>query len=96
MNKKTFEEYFNDHTFIKWVTKKHWFNLGHPPSKKYIFFWSILSVPIIVFILYNSFSFQTSVRYVSNAYEVLWFFVWPGLFLISIFFKFIFQNKSKK
>ena len=92
MAKKTLEQYFNDHTFIKWVSKKHWFNLWYPFSKKTLFVWSIISLPIIIFLLYMyAFSFQSSYRY-----EGLWFVVWPGYFFISSFIKLIAQNKFKK
>ena len=92
MAKKTIEQFFNDHSFIKWVSKKRWYNLWSPYSKKALFVWSIISLPIIISLLIMyAFSFQSAYRY-----EILWLIAWPGYFFIISFIKFIAQNKFKR
>ena len=82
-SKKSFEEYFNNYAFIKWVTKKHWFNLGFPFSKKFLYIWGIISAPLVIYIFY--------VMFLDRDPEVILFliFCWPGIFILHSLIKVI-------
>jgi len=83
MIKKSFEKSFNNYAFIKWVTKKHWFNLGFPFSKRFLYIWGIISVPLVIWTFYVAFRNRDPEAIIIVAL------FWPGLFILHNLIEFI-------